>query len=308
MNQISQLGLTNFKSFQNQQMELRALTVLSGLNNTGKSCVLQSLLLLRQSYRAGLLLSVGLALNGELVSIGTGQDALCGEALEDSIAFELVDEHGNLARWEFGYAPAADVLSLVSGPSESGIYGTSLFGDRFRYVGPEDSAPLQLVAEIGTPQLRHPLVESLDLSMQAEAWLAEISPLCDRHSPAWPIVAAVLSLAPGSLLLLEHPETLLHSSAQVKLGELFSLAASAGIQVVLETHSDHLLNGIRLAVHGGRLAPEDVQLNFLSLNSQRLTEVVSPRIDRNGRIDQYPDGFFDVWENSLDGLLEPAVR
>ncbi|MCT7986461.1 DUF3696 domain-containing protein [Laspinema sp. A4] len=306
MNQISQLGLTHFKSFQDQQIQFRALTVLSGLNNTGKSSVLQALLLLRQSYRAGLLPDVGLALNGELVNIGTGQDALCGEALEDSITFELLDEHGNLARWEFAYAPGTDVLSLVSGP-DSAVYEASLFGDGFRYLGPEGYSPLQLSGEIGTSRLRHPSVESLNLEMQVEAWLDSMSLTSDRTSRAWPIVAAVLSLAPGSLLLLEHPETLLHSKAQVKLGELFSLAASAGIQVVVETHSDHLLNGIRLAVHGGRLAPEDVQINFLSLNRQRLTEVVSPRIDRNGRIDQWPNGFFDSWENSLFGLLEPAV-
>lgn len=306
MTQISQLGLSNFKSFQNQQMELRALTVLSGLNNTGKSSVFQALLLLRQSYRAGLLPKVGLALNGELTNIGTGRDALCEEALSDSIAFELVDEHGNLARWEFAYAPAADVLSLVLGPA-SGAYQASLFGDGFRYLGPEGGAQLPLSREIGTSRLQHPSLDSLNLEMQVEAWLDSMRLTSDRTSRAWPIVAAVLSLAPGSLLLLEHPETRLHSKAQVKLGELFSLAASAGIQVVLETHSDHLLNGIRLAVHGGRLAPEDVQLNFLSLNRRRLTEVVSPRIDRNGRIDQWPEGFFDNWENSLFGLLEPAV-
>ncbi|MCT7957195.1 AAA family ATPase [Laspinema palackyanum] len=306
MTPISRLGLTHFKSFQNQQIELKALTVLSGLNNTGKSCVLQSLLLLRQSYRAGLLPGVGLELNGELVNIGTGRDALCEQALEDSLGFELVDEQG-IHRWEFGYSPSVDVLSLLSGPDGSG-YGASLFSDGFRYVGPEGHATGPLTGEIGTLRLRHPSVESLDLELQARAWLAEISPHDSTNSRVWAIVVAVLALAPGSLLLAEHPETGLHSKAQVRLGELFSLAASAGIQVVLETHSDHLLNGIRLAVHGGRLAPDDVQINFLSLNPQQLTEVASPRIDRNGRIDQFPDGFFDTWSKSLDGLLEPAVR
>ncbi|MCT7958866.1 hypothetical protein [Laspinema palackyanum] len=47
------------------------------------------------------------------------------------------------------------------------------------------------------------------------------------------------------MLLLEHPETELHSKAIVGLGELFSLAVAAGMQVVIETQSDHLLNGIR---------------------------------------------------------------
>lgn len=50
------------------------------------------------------------------------------------------------------------------------------------------------------------------------------------------------------------------------------------------------------------------RLIFARLNRQRLTEVVSPRIDRNGRIDQWPEGFFDTWDLTLNGLLEPAVR
>ncbi|WP_375341177.1 DUF3696 domain-containing protein [Okeania sp. SIO1I7] len=36
-----------------------------------------------------------------------------------------------------------------------------------------------------------------------------------------------------------------------------------------------------------------------------MTEVISPQIDRNGRIDKWPEGFFDEWDNSLEALLEP---
>lgn len=81
----------------------------------------------------------------------------------------------------------------------------------------------------------------------------------------------------------------LHPKGQVKMGELFALAASCGIQVVIETHSNHILNGIRLAVHGGKLEPENVQLHYFQRqerNKQLVTEVISPRIDRNGRIDE----------------------
>jgi predicted ATPase len=77
---------------------------------------------------------------------------------------------------------------------------------------------------------------------------------------------------------------------------------------VIETHSDHVLNGIRLTVHGGKLDPKDVQLHYFERKEkeeQAFTEVVSPRIDRNGRIDQWPDGFFDEWEKSLITLLKP---
>lgn len=92
------------------------------------------------------------------------------------------------------------------------------------------------------------------------------------------------------------------------MGELLALAASCGVQVVIETHSDHVLNGIRLAVHSGKLEPEDVQLHYFQRQEKQgqiFTEVVSPRIDRNGRIDRWPDGFFDEWEKNLITLLKP---
>ncbi|MDI9634362.1 DUF3696 domain-containing protein [Oscillatoria laete-virens NRMC-F 0139] len=86
-------------------------------------------------------------------------------------------------------------------------------------------------------------------------------------------------------------------------------SANCGVQVVVETHSDQILNGIRLAVHGEKIEPEDVQLHYFQRQEnqgQTFIKVVSPRIDKNGRIDRWSDGFFDEWENILMVLLEPA--
>ncbi|MCC5661945.1 DUF3696 domain-containing protein [Nostoc sp. XA010] len=63
------------------------------------------------------------------------------------------------------------------------------------------------------------------------------------------------------------------------------------------------------SVHGGKIEPEDVQLHYFQRHQnqdQAFIKVVSPRIDKDGRIDRWPDGFFDEWENILMVLLEPA--
>lgn len=73
---IDSLTLTNFKPFKNQTLSFKPLTLLSGLNSTGKSSVLQALLLLRQSHQKGLLAQKGLVLNGDLINIGTAKDAI----------------------------------------------------------------------------------------------------------------------------------------------------------------------------------------------------------------------------------------
>ena len=77
--------------------------------------------------------------------------------------------------------------------------------------------------------------------------------------------------------------------------------------MVLETHSDHVLNGIRLAVHDGKVPSEEVQLHFFQRGVQDgQSLVVSPHVDKNGRIDRWPDGFFDEWDKSLEALLTPG--
>jgi len=376
---IHQLRLQNFKRFEDQALEIGALTLLSGLNGMGKSSVLQSLLLLRQSYQQGLLKSTGLALNGDLVQIGTARDALCDSAKEEKIGFVITFTNGTEAIWQFGYegqdnlglvAPReSDILSLISSNVPSETYQASLFSDDFQYLQAERIGPrtsfeksysqvrqhhqlgvqgeytahfLSIFRDlqIPNPDLRHPQAKSLTLLSQTQSWLGEISPgtqinildssEMDRVSLQYsfglgtsryratnvgfgitytlPVITAILSAKPGALLLLENPEAHLHPKGQARMGSLLAQAAAQNVQIILETHSDHVLNGIRLAVHGGNLDPDAVRLHFFQrseFQEQTVSEVISPRMNRRGRIDQWPDGFFDEWDNSLESLLAP---
>jgi predicted ATPase len=355
------LRLINFKPFRDQFIEFRSLTLFSGLNSTGKSSVLQSLLLLRQSNQQGLLPKIGLALNGDWVRMGTAQDAFFERAKEDYIGFELVWRDDNEGIWHFNYdskKKEADVLNLASESTDSEVYQSSLFSKKFHYLQAERIGPrpfndisdyqVQRLGQLGTRgeytahflsinedkdipnnQLSHPMAKSKDLSNQVEAWMREVSPgtrIKINSNPdmglinlqyfygdsnpyratnvgfgisyTLPIIVAALASEPGTLILIENPEAHLHPKGQSKMGELLGLAASCGVQVVIETHSDHVLNGIRRTVHGGKLDPKDVQLHYFQRKEkegQAFTEVVSPRIDADGRIDKWPEGFFDEW-------------
>jgi hypothetical protein len=77
---------------------------------------LQAFLLLRQSYQKGLLPNKGLALNGDLVSIGTAKDALFEGAKEDCIGFEVGWEDDVIGVWNFDRDRSSDVLNLTSPP------------------------------------------------------------------------------------------------------------------------------------------------------------------------------------------------
>lgn len=118
-----------------------------------------------------------------------------------------------------------------------------------------------------------------------------------------PVVLALLS-EPGTLCLIENPEAHLHPRGQTKLAELASRAAAAGVQVFAETHSDHFLDGVRLAIHDGLIAPADVAIHYFERDGGRAV-VSSPTVDADGRLSRWPAGFFDQHEENLARLLAP---
>ena len=382
---IHSLRIKNFKCFEDQNFELGCLTLLSGLNGTGKSTVLQALILLRQSYQQGLLTAEssaqtphaimaesGLALNGDLIQLGTGRDVFYEGATSDEFGFTIKFGNQMTGSWLFTYDRVADVVKFSPasgqrpGEEEDPVYAASFFGDNFQYlsaerIGPRNSYPTSdfLVREhrqlggrgkytahfldlfrgqkIADAALAHPKVESRTLKAQVEAWMGEISPgvridltpyseidqvvlqysfaisgeVSNRYRPTntgfgitytLPVVVALLAASPGDLVLLENPEAHLHPQGQERIGELMTRAARCGIQVLAETHSDHVLNGVRIAVRQGLLAPEQLRIHFLE-REEFSTRVISPRVDQNGRIDRWPDGFFDEWDKSLEKLL-----
>lgn len=125
-------------------------------------------------------------------------------------------------------------------------------------------------------------------------------------SHLFPIIVAILHAQVGELVVIENPEVHLHPQGQAKVGYFLARAAKAGVQVVLETHSDHVLNGVRRAVHDGVVASEDVRIHFFLPRAEAETnqsaQVVSPDLDRHGNIDHWPDGFFDQSEKDLSYL------
>ena len=134
---ITSLRLVNFKPFANQLLEFKKLTLFSGLNSTGKSSVMQSFLLLRQSYQQGLLPGKGLALNGDLVNVGTASDALFEGAKEDLIAFDIGWENNSEGIWCFRYNQEVDVLNILMEQVTPEVYKYNLFGNNFHYLQAE---------------------------------------------------------------------------------------------------------------------------------------------------------------------------
>lgn len=127
-------------------------------------------------------------------------------------------------------------------------------------------------------------------------------------SYALPIIVSGLSVGPGGLLLVENPEAHLHPRGQSKIGAFLARVAASGVQVLVETHSDHVLNGMRRAIAAERvLDARQAVLHFFDAGAEGEG---APRIERieirpDGELGAWPERFFDQRQADL-GVLARA--
>jgi predicted ATPase len=123
-------------------------------------------------------------------------------------------------------------------------------------------------------------------------------------SCALPFIAAGLGMAQSSLMLLENPEAHLNPRAQSDVGFFLAACAASGMQIFVETHSDHVVNGIRVAAKRGWVDPSLVRFHhFTRSYDEDLTRVESMTCDERGRLSSWPRGFFDQIETDLSELF-----
>lgn len=369
---LTQIDLHYFKCFELLKLRLQPLTLLSGANASGKSTVLQALVLLHQTMREQEW-SIRLLLNGSTVRLGTVSDVVDQVYGRNIIKIALCDNNEWYA-WEF--EGKRDDLSM--GPIKLYLNGTLIdnptslhyllpltnsqdpLSIRLRdltyltakRLGPREFYPLndlQLMPRVGStgehavtvlysnrdkrvldrlviekipPTLLHQVEARMSLFFpnfklkllkvpQTNIITLRIctSPDIEFHRPVHtgfgviqvlPLVVAALSAEKESILLIENPEVHLHPAGQAAIGEFLAKVASAGVQIILESHSDHVLSGIRRAVKEGVLRSEDVALHFFRprMESKELgiPQVQSPKLDSSGNVDDWPVGFFDQFD------------
>lgn len=375
---IKKLHLKNFKSHRDTELNLKPLSLISGVNNVGKSSVLQSLLLLRQTFKRGKL-GEGLVLNKPLIELGRGNDVLYKFAQDPILAIELTTDDTLLS---FQYSVDDNALdgSLLPLRSGSGpVLSAStdaLFSKDFQYLSSlrlggesdftfdsdEAVTEKQISYEKGKGELignflyeyqGYPTYdyinnseEPISLLDQVMYWEGLISSgvtitvqkKADKPgftilygtkgrdgkksidglraenigfgvSYSLSVVTALLSANPGALILIENPEAHLHPEGQAELTRLMCLVAQRGVQVIVETHSDHIINGVlvnckRFEKEGYGIDRENVSMYYFSGQDEEHAVVYEEiKILPGGHIEYQPKGFFDRVENDRGYLI-----
>lgn len=118
------------------------------------------------------------------------------------------------------------------------------------------------------------------------------------------IIIAGLVAKPETILIVENPEAHLHPKAQSMVGEFLARVAAGGVQVFVETHSEHVLNGVRRMVKQAIITPDTVRLFFFAKTVHALEPSVTQiPVSASGDISTWPEGFFDQLDKDLNIIL-----
>jgi len=119
---------------------------------------------------------------------------------------------------------------------------------------------------------------------------------------AFPIIVAGLLAKPGQLLIIDSPEAHLHPQGQSQMGCFLATIAAAGVQVIIETHSDHILNGIRRAIGERKLlTAEQAAVYFFDTTD---FSPIKLEFTETGSIKSWPSGFFDQYQLDITALTK----
>lgn len=330
---ITKIELKGFKSYVDYTFELKPLTILTGLNSSGKSSVIQAIRMMdNMSSRE----------NGgsHVWNLGLGSDSELVNPNCENFQISAWKNHRHEEAW-FSYNSSKSRNKLW--PMPSCIY---VAADR---MGATSTIPIYEDEALGgrgenvlrridhfrdeqLPELLRGDAEGTTLNYVLRYWLQKISPgvkfdyrieekadvsysLYDNHRSAnvgyglsysLPVIVALLTstLETGSIVLIENPEAHLHPQGQAEMARLICLCVEAGAQVVVETHSDHLFDGVRIyARESENHFASKVATFWCQLDDNRNTQVDRCQIQENGRLNHCPEHMFDQFLLDSEKLL-----
>lgn len=120
------------------------------------------------------------------------------------------------------------------------------------------------------------------------------------------IVVTALIAKENDMVIIENPEAHLHPEAQTRLTFLLAKLAAKGVQMFIETHSEHVINGFRLAAlkEEYKLNNSEIRIFFFDFDFSLQSLMIEP----TGRIKNWPAGFFDQYQKELAEILKLGAR
>lgn len=338
---LSRLQIRRFKSLVDEDLRIAPLTIFTGTNSSGKSSALQAILITQTGIQSSeeftryidskLVNSLNFderasAMVEIMTTYSDGRKATVG------ISNSRQENFGSKFSFKGGtyFTKTLFISADRVGPSD--FYPVSYSDDlgirgqySWQYFEKNKNRPLHA-------PLLHPEAASETLAGQVNFWMNHIVETTvttegtdnqvrvaynylDRGltapsqtgfgtSTLFPIVLACLVATPADLVVLENPEIHLHPKAQARLADLFAFTGNAGIQLIIETHCEHLIYKLCYNVHKGILKTGDVVFHYREENFEQFEEIV---VDDSGRFLSRTTGEFGFPRGFFDATLEEYI-
>ncbi|MDM8561105.1 AAA family ATPase [Candidatus Parabeggiatoa sp. HSG14] len=333
---INNLKIKQFKCIDDEDFTFENLTILTGLNSAGKSSVIQSILLMSHYFGQQKFLSENIIsfainsnmyLNAKEFSI-TVDDACLTKNIDE------INQQGHLPNFtneqDIFHIDAnrlgPEELALYSSENKIGKHGEFIFSyyEQNKNKAIEKSLIKSEVSDTLQSNIDYWLSYILDVEVELNTERVtsshvkvsyKFNKLATAMSPdslgagtsyVVKVLIVCLLAKQGNILLIENPEIHLHPKAQAKLGEFCAFVASHGVQVVVETHCEHVINQIRYEVYKHHIKNDDVVIYYKE-DSRKPFEKIE--IKETGHLirenkearGNFPTGFFN---STLKELLE----
>lgn len=339
---LKNINILNLKSIDKASLKLAPLTILTGANSSGKSTVIQALMLLIKHsvtnnqysmeelvrYLSDFSIIRNKKENAKEIEISVTDTSEVNHTVkfsvngaEEASTLDFIYENKqNLNVPELLYLNANRIGAQELVPTSErkvGNLGEFLFSTFEKLKGnklPDDlihfdgsktiayqlSQWLSFITCTPSELVTEKVSDQVKVSFKVEDIDSNVSPL--NLGAGMSYVAKVLIICliakKGDLILLENPEVQLHPKTQALLGVFLTFIASKGIQLIVETHCEHLINRIAYEVYEEKIDTNDVVIHYKPDVSEPFTTLF---IDENGKFNDteknvvgFPSGFFDA--------------
>ena len=326
---IKHIKIHGFKSYVEGELNLCPLTLLTGLNSSGKSSVIQAIRVLTNINQRKLKEEAFSQLSiGDLREVKNPNcDKVEIKAMFDDDTYTLYSSKENII---LGKMPNVIYVSA----SRKGATPTIPMFPNYK-LGAEGENVLNVINHYGDEILNDLLqgdAEGKTLSYVLTGWLQKISPgikfepqlsrqadtsfsLYDQHrssnvgyglSYTLPVIVALLlgTILQDTLVLIENPEAHLHPRGQFEMSQLICRCVEAGANIIVESHSDHLFDGVRIYCKESERAFSDkVLVYWFQLDDNKNTIIQQCRINGRGKMNNWPKGMFDQFLIDAEKLI-----
>ena len=302
---LKSVTLQNYRCFSKKtQIELAPLTILTGVNNSGKTTILKSLSLKPEVLKSEEITNCFLVFPHQI------------EALELSKLFNIHLNNIDYINVEMHYTSSLNYVKIKPFPSPDGKnYTVSLTGRFQDDTSFEEANTLCTTSQIiGSLYSKVKHIEAdrecskiSNVSDSVKKWLnrMELGNLKSAGARyVLPILTAGTQLKQRQTLIIENPEIFLHPKNQMKLADFFISLVNKNRQVIIETHSDHIINRVVRRVLECKI---ESLLNATTLYFLEQSSIKEIDIDRVGGIAKAPNDFFGQFGDELTHIFHASL-